>query len=950
MADTEATQGETAGRRSASKFEGDDLWHAQDVQHPSVPQDTSISGGTDHTVLCDQMHMTTAAGYPVRTRKQPQYYKPPIRSKRPPAGRYKHEETRQTLMQVIAETKRQLDETNQLKQKQEQEHEKTRERLMQELDGTKRELGETNQVNAELQTDLEETREQLRLERIGAAEKLKEEINAAHSVNMKHQEETNTLLQEKITMGEQVNIALTEEITQMKLQVKLTAKETARRTSVDADELKIVNNVNAVMSKEIEDWKSKVRRAAEVKMEVNKAKEELKHQNETQLRELARVKLENAEKIEGIKVQLGEAYKSGAQRAQEQLQAAEHSAAFELQRAQVLRLDGEYLLRLNDELTEQCDAKDQKIEKLTQQNELFRELTAASGKPEDHADMDHADMDTLESQVQAAGGGEAIAGGDEAPGAPAQQTLEQQTLTSILKRCETPKKGLQSNIVERVRERGMGGNTPLEAVPIDPYTSSIWLCSQAGASEDTTAEWAYLCVGFKMYFVAMTLKNQGQTCYATETWPMPVMAMYRVGIVQHTSYFKTLVHCAAACNTLLLLARKKLSYSNKKHETDPICGQTLLPTPKKSSIEKLCGFVASLHAEMAKTQDGREALQSLITAAVESVGVVTTKEVVSRARTDFRQKHPIPDLDGGPLQKHAAVPVRVGVMTPDPLGGNTNLYSMLCDSQQSSVSRSTTASLLGLAAHLVFELSLTKPKHHRNTITTMPLPSIVVGMAAADALRRRYKPIDNGRVGTLSLWPKEEGGHVGNRFVGYRPDFVFRTDKDILVSVELKTVWRRSGQVPRTVDYQHRLQTVLQAIACGADEAVLLRITVPYGEDLTTLRVECIRLDMSSITGIDGGVHTKLEYNMKKLKGFVDNSGMNTTDSVDELLKLALAQTKSQLSDADNRSWVIYNRRAEHGVQAMLNPVTMRDLHEYRRKVAYIKGVVILASQPLSWL
>ncbi len=543
---------------------------------------------------------------------------------------------------------------------------------------------------------------------------------------------------------------------------------------------------------------------------------------------------------------------------------------------------------------------------------------------------------------------------DETPGAPEQQTLEQleqQTLTSILKRCETPTKGLQRNVVNFVTERGMADTTPLANVPIDPHTSSIWLCSQAGASEDTTAVWAYLCVGFKMYFVAMTMEESAQTCNATQTWPMPVMAMYRVGIVQHTSAnnFQTLVFCAAACNTLLLLAQKNLSGSRTLSATDPICGQKLdiVASDPKRSIERLCGFVGS---QSTNKQDGHEALQSLITAAVESVGVVTTKEVVSRARTAFRRDHPIVALDGGPSQKHAAVPVRVGVMTPDPLGGNTNLYSMLCDSQQSSVSRSTTASLLGLAAHLVFELSLTKPKHHRNTITTMPLPSIVVGMAAADALRGRYDRIDNGRVGTLSLWPEQEGGHVGNRFVAYRPDFVFKTDEDKLVSVELKTVWRRSGEVPRTVDYQHRLQAVLQAIACGADEAVLLRVTVPYGKDLTTLRVECIRLDMSPIKEIDRGVHTKLHYNMKKWQGFVGNSGMNTGVSVDDLLELALAQTKSQLSVIDNRSWVISNHRATHKVKEESNPVMMRPFRNKTQRVDYIKGVVILASQPLSWL
>ena len=89
---------------------------------------------------------------------------------------------------------------------------------------------------------------------------------------------------------------------------------------------------------------------------------------------------------------------------------------------------------------------------------------------------------------------------------------------------------------------------------------------------------------------------------------------------------------------------------------------------------------------------------------------------------------------------------------------------------------------------------------------------------------------------------------------------------------------------------------------------------------------------------------------MKKWQGFVGNSGMNTGVSVDDLLELALAQTKSQLSVIDNRSWVISNHRATHKVKEESNPVMMRPFRNKTQRVDYIKGVVILASQPLSWL
>jgi hypothetical protein len=375
---------------------------------------------------------------------------------------------------------------------------------------------------------------------------------------------------------------------------------------------------------------------------------------------------------------------------------------------------------------------------------------------------------------------------------------------------------------------------------VDGCPCEIWACTRDVGVAPTV--WMHVFVDFKVFFVWLDERRQ---LMATESLPAPMAAVCCVERIPVPTtggpqrLVRRMIECAAACNTVLMLKVRKSTRAFKQPLGHGCAIRVERNAGTANRRRELCALIVDRYTEIRK----RDALSAakLIDSAVESIGVKTTKSVLQAARGDDAV---VKSICQRFVTRHRA-PSTCEVANPEALTGNTNLYRLLAVSNQTSHSHSTTASMLGIASHCVFDAAMARPNGYRAVIMAMPLSAIVVGMAARDAVAELYPGFTDASVGKLTLWPGKNKVAGGDLFCAYRPDLTFMHGGK-QHCLEFKTVWRMGGALPASTDVRHKMQAYLQGYATSAATALLVRVTVPFRADIEQVDVEILQYAFES--------------------------------------------------------------------------------------------------------
>jgi hypothetical protein len=377
-------------------------------------------------------------------------------------------------------------------------------------------------------------------------------------------------------------------------------------------------------------------------------------------------------------------------------------------------------------------------------------------------------------------------------------------------------------------------NADIKQIEInDACPCEIWACTRESGL--AARVWMHVFVEFKVYFIWMSGSDE---VLAIESVPAPMAAVHCVEKIKvHNLVTMETLKCAAACNSVLMMARSRAWFPS------PLGHGCSIPVAvdknrRSARRRQLCATI-TVNYLACRNKDVDSANQ-LVDSAAESIGVMTTKRALQHSVHGKDTVEKITKRFVPVLQKK----VECDVANPESLSGNTNLYRLLSASNQTSLAHSSTASLLGIASHTVFDAVMVKKPGYQNIVMAMPLCAIVVGMAAHDALVKQHPKLTNARVGKLALWPMKSNmvkadGNGKEVFCGYRPDLTFEIDGK-LHCVELKTVWRAGGSLPSSTVVRHKMQAYLQGCATEATVATLVTVNVPFNTDVNEVNVEIL--------------------------------------------------------------------------------------------------------------
>ena len=395
-------------------------------------------------------------------------------------------------------------------------------------------------------------------------------------------------------------------------------------------------------------------------------------------------------------------------------------------------------------------------------------------------------------------------------------------------------------------------NADVKQIEIDgACPCEIWACTRESGL--AARVWMHVFVEFRVYFIWMSGTDK---VLAIESVPAPMAAVHCVEKIKvHNLVTMETLKCAAACNSVLMMARSRAWFPS------PLGHGCSIPVAvdknrRSARRRQLCATITANY--LACRKKDVDSANQLVDSAAEAIGVMTTKRALQHSP---HAKDPVKNI----TQRFVPVlqkKVECDVANPESLSGNTNLYRLLSASNQTSLAHSSTASLLGIASHTVFDAVMVKKPGYQNIVMAMPLCAIVVGMAARDALVKQHPKLTNARVGKLALWPMKSNmvtadGNGKEVFCGYRPDLTFEIDGK-LHCVELKTVWRAGGSLPSSTVVRHKMQAYLQGCATQATVATLVTVNVPFNTDVNEVNVEILECLLKKNENSETTIHEDL--------------------------------------------------------------------------------------------